>query len=140
MVVTFVRMLCGKRAVVDGRIADWSPFYFYKFATEARQANTSRYRIPMNHVLGNMVHPMHVRRHGTENGAFGVTKIGNKPSVHVSRKHIGHNFSHGGVAAEVLKHAYSVFKCVEEKRCRVVLERSRGTVEADDANKVNCAT
>ena len=32
----------------------------------------------MSHVLSNMVHPMHVRRHATENGAFRVTKIGNE--------------------------------------------------------------
>ena len=104
MVVTLVRMLRGKR-VVDGRIVDWSPFN--DLATEAGQANTSRDCIAINHVFGNMVHPMHVRRHGTEKDAFRITKISNKPSVHVSRKHVGHNFAHG-VAAEVLEHAYSV--------------------------------
>ena len=56
MVVTLVRMLRGKR-VVDGRIVDWSPFN--DLATEAGKANTSRDCITMNHVLGNMVHPMH---------------------------------------------------------------------------------
>ena len=111
MVVAMVRMLCGER-VVDGKIVDWPPFN--KVATEAWQTNTSRYRIPMNHVLGNMVHPMHVRRHGTENDAFVVTKIRNKSCVHVSRKHIGHNFAYC-VAAEVLEHACSVFKCALRK-------------------------
>ena len=104
LVVTLVRMLSNKR-VVDGRIVDWLPFK--NFATEAWQTNTSRYCIPMNHAFGNMVRPMHVRRYGTENDAFGVTKIGNKPSVHVSWKHIRHNFSHS-VAAKILKHACSV--------------------------------
>ena len=134
MVVTLVRMLCGKR-VVDGRIVDRPPFN--DLATEAGQANTSRDRIAVNHVLGNMVHPMYVRRHDTENDAFGVTKNCNKSGVHVSRKHAGHDFAHD-VAAEVLEYADSVFKCLKEKRRRVVLERNRYPIEANDADKVNC--
>ena len=112
-------MLSGKR-VVDGGIVDRPPFY--NIATEAWQTNTSRYRIPMNHVFGNMIHPMHVRRHDTHNDAFGVPKIGNKPSVHVRRKHARHNFAHR-VAAKILKDAHGVFKCLKVKWRGVVLER-----------------
>ena len=112
MVVTLVRMLSGKR-VVDGRIVDWPPFY--NFATEAWQTNTSRHRIPMNHVFGNVIYPMHVRRHDTQNGVFGVTKIGNKPSAHVRRKHVRHNFAHS-VSGKILKGACSALKCLKKKR------------------------
>ena len=133
MVVTLVRVLCGKR-MIDGGIVDWSSFD--NLATEAWKANTGRYRIPMNHVFGNVVHPVHVRRHDTENDAFVVTKIGNQSSVHVRRKHVGHNFAHS-VAAKVLKDAYRVFQRLKEEGRRIVLKRDCDTVEAHDANEVN---
>ena len=44
-----------------------------------------------------------------------VSKITDKSSDHVSRKHIRHNFAHRA-AAEVLKDANSAFQCLEEKR------------------------
>ena len=123
MIVTLVGMFSGKR-VVDGGIVDRPPFG--NLAAETWQTDTSRDRVAMDHIFGCVVHPVYVRRHGTQNNAFRVPKIGDEPSVHVRREHVRHNFAHS-VAAKVLKDAH-VLKCRKEKWRGIILERDRGTV------------
>ena len=57
-----IGMFSGKR-VVDGRVV-YRPS-LTNLAAETWQTNTSRDRAAMNHVLSNMVHPVHVRWHDT---------------------------------------------------------------------------
>ena len=67
--MTLVGMFSGKR-MVDGWIV-YRPS-LNNLATESWQTNTSRDRVAMDHVLSNVVHPVHVRWHGTQNNPFGV--------------------------------------------------------------------
>ena len=98
-------MFSGKR-VVDGR-AVYGPS-LNNLAAETWQTNTSRDRDAMNRVLSNVVHPVHVRRHDTQNDSFVISKVRNQPSVHVRRKHVGDCCTHG-ITAEVLEDADCVF-------------------------------
>ena len=125
-------MFSGKR-MVDGWVV-YGPS-LNNLAAETWQTNTSRARVAMNHVLSNVVHPVHVRRHGTQNDSFVISKVRNQSSVHVRRKHVGDYFTHG-ITAEVLENADRVFDRFEEQWRRVILEINCGTVETDDANKV----
>ena len=58
MIVTLIGMFSGKR-VVDGGIVDRPPFD--NLAAETWQTNTSRDRVAMDHILGYVIHPVHVR-------------------------------------------------------------------------------
>ena len=126
-------MFSGKR-VVDGWVV-YRPS-LYNLAAETRQTNTSRDRVPVNHILSNVVHPVHVRRHDTQNDAFVISKACNQSSVHIRRKHVGDDFTHG-ITAEVLKDAYCVFDRLEKQWRRIILEINGDTEETDDANEVD---
>ena len=89
----------------------------------------------MNHVLSNVVHPVHVRRHGTQNDASVISKVSDQSSAHVRRKHVGDDLTHR-IATEVLEDASSVFDRFEKQWRRIVLEINCDTVETDDVNKL----
>ena len=132
MIVTLIGMFSGKR-VVDGWIVDRSPFA--NLAAETWQTNTSRDRAAMDHIFSYVIHPVHVRRHGTQNDPLCVSKIGDQSSVHVDRKHIRHNFTHS-IAAEVLKDADGVLQCLKEKWRGIASEINSDTEATNDGNKV----
>ena len=111
MIVPLIGMFSGKR-VVDGWVVYRSSLN--NLAAETWQTNTSRDRAAMHHILDNTVHPVHVRWHNTQNNALVIPKVCNQPSVHVSRKHAGHYFTHG-ITAEVLEDADCVFNGLEKK-------------------------
>ena len=90
----------------------------------------------MNHVLSNVVHPVHVRRHDTQNDAFVISKVCDQSSVHVRREHVGDDFTHR-IAAEVLEDANSLFDRFEKQWRRIILEINGDTEETDDANEVD---
>ena len=92
----------------------------------------------MDHILSNVVHPVHVRRHSTQNDALVISKVCDQPSAHVRREHVGDYFTHG-ISAEVLENADCVFDRFEKQWRRITLEINCGTVETDDVNKVNRA-
>ena len=99
MIVTLIGMFSGKR-VVGGWVV-YRPS-LNNLAAETWQTNTSRDRAAMNHILSNTVHSVHVWWHNTQNNTLAIPKVCNQPSVHVSRKHAGHYFTHG-ITAEVLE-------------------------------------
>ena len=111
MIVALIGMFSGKR-VVDG----WAVYRpsLNNLAAGTWQTNTSRDRVAMNHILSLTVYPVHVRWHNTQNNALVIPKVCNQPSAHVSRKHVGHYFTHG-IAAGVLEDAGCVVNGLEKK-------------------------
>ena len=133
VIVTLIGMFSGKR-MVDGRVV-YGPS-LNNLATETWQTNTSRDRVAMNHILSNVVHAVHLRRHGTQNNSFVISKVRNQSSVHVRRKHVG-DYSTHGITAEVLEDANCVFNRLKKKWRCIILEINGDINKTDRAARVS---